>query len=124
MDESESEAGPRHTTGEAVHQGALSLSSSADFLVGHAILSYLHLARSMIAQGVPLSQVFGPDNPNMLLLFRHRVPSDDNSAELSAKVAMADLPIRVATAVIFTYFLRVCDIRNGATASLTSCGSV
>ena len=113
---------------EGVHQDALSLTSSANCFAGNAILSYLHLAKSMIAQGVPLSQVFGPDNPDMGLLFRHRVPDDEHSAcnfaaELSAKVALSDLPTRVAIAVMFTHYLRVCDILRAPTASLTSCGS-
>jgi hypothetical protein len=77
-----------------------------------AITSYLELARSMLSQGTPVEQVFGPDRPSMDLLFRPRKPTDSHSvchfvAELCARIKGMETASKLGIAVMFVYLIRV-----------------
>lgn len=83
-----------------------------DTPMARAITSYLDLARSMLSQGMTLQQVFGPDRPNVDLLFRLRKPTDSHSvcnfaAELCSGVKGIELPARLGMTFMFVYLLRV-----------------
>jgi len=79
-----------------------------------AITSYLDLARSMLSKGTSLLEVFGPDRPNVELMFRQRQSGDDHSvchfaSELSLGVKGVEFPVKLATMFMFTYLMRVCS---------------
>lgn len=80
-----------------------------------AITSYLDLARSMLSQGTPIEEVFGPEPPLVDLLFRPRKPSDSHSvchfsAELCTGIKGMDLASKLGITVMFVHLMRVGDL--------------
>jgi hypothetical protein len=77
-----------------------------------AITSFMDLARTMLARGRPIQEVFGPERAVVDLLFRQRRPSDPHSvchfaAELCAGVKQIDMPAKLGMTFMYTYLLRV-----------------
>ena len=77
-----------------------------------AITSYLDLARSMLSQGTPIEEVFGPEPPVVDLLFRPRKPTDSHSAchfaaELCKRTKGMEVASRLGITVMFVHLLRV-----------------
>ncbi|KAI1619487.1 hypothetical protein EDD37DRAFT_643221 [Exophiala viscosa] len=76
-----------------------------------AITSYLDLARSVLSQGTPIEEVFGPELPMVDLLFRPRKPSDSHSAchfaaELCKRIKGMEVASRLGITVLFVHLLR------------------
>lgn len=79
-----------------------------------AIISYMDLARTMLTQGKPIQEIFGPERAVVDLLFRKRRPSDPHSvchfaAELCAGIKDMEMSAKLGLTFMYIYLLRVCD---------------
>ncbi|EXJ91800.1 hypothetical protein A1O3_00350 [Capronia epimyces CBS 606.96] len=87
-----------------------------------AIVSYLDLARSMISQGTPILEVFGPERPIVDLLFRSRKENDAHSVchfacELISGLEGMDFAAKLGLAFMFVHLIRwiiLCSTANYA----------
>ena len=91
----------------------LPLIISDNSFISRTYSDYLQGARQMLESGVPLSDVIGNDNEVVVdLFFRSRMPNDNFdcaswACEISRSNQETDLFVRLATAFLLTFMMRV-----------------
>jgi hypothetical protein len=91
-----------------------SLITFDDSALGRVYTDYRDAARHMLANGVPNSEVSGPDFTAIDLFFRDRVPSDPHTAsfwacELCKTFGDTPIFVQLAGMYLLTYLMRVCN---------------
>jgi len=76
-----------------------------------AMISYMDLARTMLTQGKPIQEIFGPGRAVVDLLFRKRRQSDPHSvchfaAELCAGIKDMEMSAKLGMTFMYIYLLR------------------